>query len=154
MRLQESIKIKKILDKQKPFANIINLGSGNVEELKKTKLWVSKNVFDLFNKQKVNLLHLDAEDSPGEDIVQGLSVPNSYSFCDKFKRSKLFILANVLENIPKKAHAAFLKKIYSKMKSKDGLIITAPCDYPNHENPIDRMYRSSPHKLLASLALI
>jgi len=153
MRFEESLKIKTIINNHKPFANIINLGSGNVEQLKKTKPWVSKNVFDLFKKQKAKILHVDAENFPGVDIVQDLSQPNSLSFCDKLKGSKLFILANVLEHIPKKAHAEFLKKIYSKMKSKDGLIITVPYDYPYHADPIDTMYRPTPNALYQLLPL-
>ncbi len=151
MRFEESLKIQNIIKKHKPFANIINLGSGNVEQLKKTKPWVSKNVFDIFKKQKAKILHVDAEGFPGVDIVQDLSELNSLSFCDKLKGSKLFILANVLEHIPKKAHAEFLKKIYGKMKSKDGLMITVPYDYPYHADPIDTLYRPTPedlHKLL------
>jgi hypothetical protein len=155
MRIEESLKvryfIKKFYKKKKPFKFIINLGSGNVEELKKNKPWVSKNVFEIFKKQKAKILHVDAENFPGVDIVQDLSEPCSLTFCDKLKGSKLFILANVLEHIPKKAHADFLKKIYGKMKSKDGLMITVPYDYPYHADPIDTLYRPTPedlHKLL------
>ena len=153
MRFEESLKIQGIIKKHTPFKNIINLGSGNVEQLKKTKPWVSKNVFDLFKKQKAKILHVDAENFPGVDIVQDLSEPNSLAFCDSLKGSKLFILANVLEHIPKKAHAEFLKKIYSKMKSKDGLMITVPYDYPYHADPIDTMYRPSPSELKKLLPL-
>ena len=80
--------------------------------------------------------------------MQDLSKAHSLSFCDKLKGSKLFILANVLEHIPKKAHAEFLKKIYSKMKTKDGLIITVPYDYPYHADPIDTMFRPPPQATL------
>jgi hypothetical protein len=153
VRFEESLKIQNIIKKHKPFANIINLGSGNVEQLKKTKPWVSKNVFDIFKKQKAKILHVDAENFPGVDIVQDLSELNSLSFCDKLKGSKLFILANVLEHIPKKAHADFLKKIYGKMKSKDGLMITVPYDYPYHADPIDTLYRPTPEDLHQLLPL-
>ena len=153
MRFKESLKIKNIINNHKPFANIINLGSGNREQLKKTKPWVSKNVFDLFKKQKAKILHVDAENFPGVDIVQDLSQPNSLSFCDKLKGSKLFILANVLEHIPKKVYAEFLNKIYSKMNSKDGLIIMVPYGYPYHADPIDTKYRPSPNELNQLLPL-
>ena len=154
MRFEESLKIQNIIKKRRAYRNIINLGSGNVEQLMKTKPWVSKNVFDLLKKQKAKILHVDAENFPGVDIVQDLSQPNSLSFCDKLEGSKLFILANVLEHIPKKAHAELLKKIYSKMKPKDGLIITVPYDYPYHADPIDNMYRPSPNELKKLLPLI
>jgi hypothetical protein len=153
MRFEESLKIQSIIKKHCTFKNIINLGSGNVEQLKKTKPWVSKNVFDVFKKQKAKILHVDAENFPGVDIVQDLSQSNALSFCDNLKGSKLFILANVLEHIPKKAHTELLVKIYSKMKSKDGLIISVPYDYPYHADPIDNMYRPSPNELQKLLPL-
>ena len=153
MRFEEALKIQKIIKKRSAYRNIINLGSGNVEQLMKTKPWVSKNVFDLLKKQKAKILHVDAENFPGVDIVQDLSQPNSLSFCDRLEGSKLFILANVLEHIPKKAHAELLNKIYSKMKSNDGLIITVPYDYPYHADPIDTMYRPSPNELKKLLPL-
>ena len=37
MRFQESLKIQSIIKNHNAFKNIINLGSGNVEQLKKTK---------------------------------------------------------------------------------------------------------------------
>ena len=53
MRFEESLKIQSIIKKHCTFKNIINLGSGNVEQLKKTKPWVSKNVFDETSEVKV-----------------------------------------------------------------------------------------------------
>ncbi|CAM8316272.1 hypothetical protein MCEMHM16_00474 [Candidatus Methylopumilus planktonicus] len=124
-----------------------------LSSLKKLSLGFQKMYLIYSKKQKARILHVDAENFPGVDIVQDLSQPNSLSFCDKLKGSKLFILANVLEHIPKKAHAEFLKKIYSKMKSEDGLIITVPYDYPYHADPIDTMYRPSPNELNQLLPL-
>ncbi len=100
------------------------------------------------------VLHVDIENFPGVDMVQDLSQGNSLSFCDKLKGSKLFILANVLEHVPKKARINLLKKIYRKMKSKDGLIITVPYDYPYHADPIDTMFRPTPNELRKLLPLI
>jgi len=154
MRFEEALKKGNIRKKYKAFNNIINLGSGNAEQLNRNKPWVSMHVFNLFEKSKAKILHVDAEDFPGVDIVQDLSLPNPLSFCDHLKGSKLFILASVLEHIPKEAHAEFLKRIYSKMKSKDGLIITLPCDYPYHADPIDNMYRPSLNELKKLLPLI
>ena len=96
---------------------------------------------------------MDSIAYPGVTIVQDLSQKNAFSFCNNLKGSKLFILANVLEHIPKKAHAELLNKIYSKMKSKDGLIISVPYDYPYHADPIDNMYRPSPNELKKLLPL-
>jgi hypothetical protein len=157
MRLEESLKIKHILEihykRNKSFKYVINLGSGNIEQLEKAKPWVSKNVFAPLKKTRARILHVDAENFPGVDIVQDLSLPNSLAFLEDLNGSKLFILASVLEHIPRKAHREFLKKIYAKMSSSDGLIITVPNDYPYHADPIDNMYRPSPDDLKKLLPL-
>ena len=48
MRFEEALEIGKIIKKYNAFNNIINLGSGNVEQLNRAKPWVSEHVFDLF----------------------------------------------------------------------------------------------------------
>ena len=156
MRKEEALRIREIKEefykKNKHFKNIINLGSGNIGRLIIKKPWVMHNVFEPFKKKSL-ITHVDSIAYPGVTIVQDLSQKNAFSFCNNLKGSKLFILANVLEHIPKKAHAELLNKIYSKMKSKDGLIISVPYDYPYHADPIDNMYRPSPNELKKLLPL-
>jgi len=157
MRLQESIFIGNVLKNyhadQKKFEYVINLGSGNVKQLRQNKPWINEYVFAYLKKINTKILHVDTEKFPGVDIIQDLSLPNSLSFCDKLNGSKLFILANVMEHIPKSAHKPFLKKIYKKMNSNDGLIISVPYDYPYHADPIDNMYRPRPNDLKVLLPL-
>ncbi len=157
MRLEESLSIKKIIKEyyknNNHFNYVINLGSGNIEGLKKTKPWVHENVFNMLGESGSKILHVDIKDIPGIDIIQDLSIPNSLDFCDKLSGSKLFILANVLEHIPKKFHSDFLNKIYAKMANQDGLLISAPYKYPYHKDPIDNMYRPNPDQLKTLLPL-
>ena len=157
MRLEESLKIKSIIEKyyrnNNHFNYVINLGSGNIKDLKKTKPWVHRNVFDYLSNSGSKILHVDIKDIPGIDVVQDLSLPNSLDFCNKLSGSKLFILANVLEHIPKKSHSDLLYKIFVKMASKDGLIISAPYKYPYHKDPIDNLYRPEPNQLKSLLPL-
>jgi hypothetical protein len=157
MRLEESLSIKKIIKEyyknNNHFNYAINLGSGNIEGLKKTKPWVHKNIFNTLVVSGSKILHVDIKDIRGIDIIQDLSLPNSLDFCDQLSGSKLFILANVLEHIPKKFHSDFLNRIYAKMAATDGLIISAPYKYPYHKDPIDNMYRPNPDQLKTLLPL-
>ena len=63
-----------------------------MRSLKKLNLGFQKMYLIYSKKQKAKILHVDAENFPGVDIVQDLSQPNSLSFCDKLKGLKLFIL--------------------------------------------------------------
>jgi len=156
MRKEEALKIKEIKEKfykkNKIFKNIINLGSSNIQELAVKKPW-SQTIFELYKNTSSKVIHVDSQKYPGVNIVQDLSLPNSFEVFKKLKGSKLFILTNVLEHIPKKAHVELFKKIEKAMSKGDGLIVSAPYDYPYHPDPIDNLYRPHPVELEKLIAL-
>jgi hypothetical protein len=157
MRLEESEAIRRILERYSntlAISIVINLGSGDVERLLKTKPWVDKNVFLPLKSLGIAVINVDACPFPGVDLVKDLSLPNGLDFVDKTIGPRLFILANVLEHIPRPSCDTLLNKIYSKMSKGDGLIITGPYDYPYHADPIDTMYRPSPDDLAAFIPLL
>lgn len=156
MRLEESETIRKILDKYaRPlaFKTAINLGSGDVDRLIKSKGWVENNVFLPLKSSGVKVINVDARQFPGVDFVRDLSLPDGLDFVDETSGPRLFILANVLEHIPRSACSNLLNKIYSKMSKGDALIVTGPYDYPYHADPIDTMYRPSPEQLAGFIPL-
>jgi hypothetical protein len=113
MRKEEALKIKEIKEKfykkNKIFKNIINLGSSNIQELTLKKPW-SQTIFELYKNTDSKIIHVDSQKFPSVTIVQDLSLPNSFDVFKKLKGSKLFILTNVLEHIPKKAHVELFTK--------------------------------------------
>ena len=156
MRKEEALKIKEIKEKfykkNKIFKNIINLGSSNIKELGVKKPW-SQTIFEPYKNTNSKVIHVDSQKFPGVNIVQDLSLPNSFEIFKKLKGSKLFILTNVLEHIPKKAHVELFNKIENSMGKGDGLIVSAPYDYPYHPDPIDNLYRPHPIDLEKLIAL-
>lgn len=156
MRLEESAVIKDILGRHQgvsPFKTVINLGSGDVHHLIRSKPWVRDNVFEPMIALGANIVNVDAFSFPGVDLVQDLSLPDGLDFVDKIAGPRLFILANVLEHIPNFARNEFLNKIYSKMGKGDALIVTVPNDYPYHADPIDTMYRPHPDQIASIIPL-
>jgi hypothetical protein len=156
MRLEESAVIKEILAKYQasyPFKSVINLGSGDVHHLLRSKPWVKRNVFEPLLATGASIINVDAFGFPGVDLVQDLSLPNGLGFVDGIVGPRLFILANVLEHIPNFARDEFLNKIYLKMDKGDALIVTVPNDYPYHADPIDTMYRPHPDEIAAIIPL-
>lgn len=150
MRLEESEEIAKILEKleyKNYFRACLNLGCGDVEHLFKSKPWVDKNIFAALRSEGTKIIHVDAFNFPGVDLVQDLSLPNSMSFVSVTQGPRLFVLANVLEHIPVNAREELVNKIYRSMSTGDALLITVPFDYPFHADPIDTMYRPSPSEL-------
>lgn len=157
MRLEESVAIKEILDKHQSgndiFKIVINLGSGDVQRLVRTKPWVNENVIQPLVARQSKIMNVDVAAFPGVDLVQDLSLPNALDFVDGTPRPRLFVLSNVLEHIPASARPDILDKIYRKMDEGDSFLITAPFDYPYHPDPIDTMYRVHPDQLVELLPL-
>lgn len=157
MRFEESEEIAKILSDlnyKNYFKTCLNLGSGDIAQMSKSKPWVDKNVFAALSLERVKIIHVDAFRFPGVNLVQDLSLPDALNFVSTTDTPRLFILANVLEHIPAVAREGLINKIYSAMSIGDALLITVPYDYPFHADPIDTMYRPSPRELtsLAPLA--
>jgi hypothetical protein len=158
MRYEESCAIKSMLsDYQlrvgRPFAHVINLGSGDVDKLKNDKPWVFENVFLPLKISGANIIHSDFKNFGGVTHVCDLRLPEALSFTKDMHGPKLFILANVLEHVPKTARNNILNKIFSAMKKDDGLLVTVPNQYPYHPDPIDTLYRPSPQDLYGLIKL-
>lgn len=155
MRLEESEEIAKILSNYKNYFKVcLNLGSGDIVHLTNSKPWVDKNVFAALSMEGVKIIHVDAFNFPGVNLVKDLSLPDALDFVTTTDAPRLFILGNVLEHIPANAREGLINKIHSAMSIGDALLITVPYDYPFHADPIDTMYRPSPQELTLLAPLI
>jgi len=144
MRLEESLEIRSSLERHiKKIGSVINLGSGDIHKLKKDKPWVFKHVFDPLTKKSL-VIHADIDSFNGACQVCDLTKFDALDFIKSTPRPRLFILANVLEHVPKKSVKIILSKIFKAMNKGDFFLITAPYRYPYHPDPIDSMYRPGP----------
>lgn len=146
MRLEESLAIKNILEQKQAnqrhsFATVLNLGSGDISKLKKSKPWVFDNVFNPFAEKGANIIHADAKSYDGACMICDLRLDNALDFVAETPTPRLFILANVLEHVPNQARREVLDKIARSMDDGDSILITVPNSYPYHPDPIDTMYR-------------
>ena len=156
MREAESEVIKSIIGKHHQSLNFkvaINLGSGNVEQLRQLKPWVEKNLYQPLLSMGVRVINIDACGFPGVDLVIDLNGPNALEFSDRFEGPRLFILCNVLEHVTPILRSNLLSNIYSKMKTGDALLVSVPNDYPYHPDPIDTMFRPYPAELVKLIPL-
>ena len=150
MRLEESLFIRNALIEipQIDFPKTcINLGSGNVNQIRIRKPWVFQNIFDFLYARGCKTIHADMTDWDNVDRVIDLTDSKSLEFCANLPCPKVFVLANVLEHVPRNFHSRISASIYEQMAGGDYLIITVPHAYPFHPDPIDTMYRPTDDEL-------
>jgi hypothetical protein len=154
MRLEESLEIQSTLERHiKKIGSVINLGSGDIRKLKKDKPWVFKHVFDPLTKKSL-VIHADIDSFNGACQICNLTKSNALDFINTTPKPRLFILANVLEHVPKKSVKIILNKIFKAMNKGDFFLITAPYSYPYHPDPIDSMYRPEPKAIAGLIKLM
>ncbi len=122
MRLEEALAIEAILDTRikasgQAYATVINLGSGDVRRLEQHKPWVMNHVFKPLEKSGAVIIHADAQSFDGACKVCDLRDNGALDFVRGTDKPRLFVLANVLEHVPRAARQVILDKIHQAMEA-------------------------------------
>ena len=127
----------------------INIGAGDILNMKKRKPWVEENVFHILAERRCSLIHTDLFNFEGIDKTLDLSQTDCLDFTGTILGTRLFLCANVLEHLTPKTRVTAVKAIATVLKPGDFLLVTVPQRYPYHPDPIDTMFRPSPDELSA-----
>lgn len=151
MHRQEAKWIKEALDglSVEDISPLLNIGSSSGYYREKQQPFISELIFDPLIKRGVEVIHQDIKDEAGVDVVGDLTKKD---FINKLKEKqyKCVVCSNLLEHVSnRKIIVDALKEI---VREKGVLIITVPCKYPKHMDPIDTMYRPSTKDLADEFA--
>jgi hypothetical protein len=135
------------------FKVCINLGCGNIEDLRKKKPWINNHIFDRLRQAGLRVINVDRSNYSGIDVVCDLDSSDSFDFLTGLPAPRLLIFANVVEHLSESSRNHILGRLYSSMGVGDALLVTAPFDYPYHPDPIDTMFRPSPPELAKAIPL-
>lgn len=127
----------------------INIGAGDVLNMKKRKPWVEENVFHTLSERRCGLIHTDLFNFEGIDETLDLNQTDCLDFTETMLGTRLFLCANVLEHLTAKTRVTAVKAIATVLRPGDFLLVTVPQSYPYHPDPIDTMFRPSPEDLSA-----
>jgi hypothetical protein len=146
MRLEESIAIREWIQVAPCYRSAVNLGSGNVEQLRLKKHWVDQNIFVYLSSVGTSVVHCDVFAYPGVDLVVDLT-QETLTSAIRVDGPKLVLLNNVLEHLPGRLRQRVCDNVSNFLDVDDRLIVSVPYKYPFHPDPIDTMFRPSPQQI-------
>ena len=115
-----------------------NLGSSTEHYRRLEQPYIDKYLFAPARLKHLEVIHVDAKDAPGVDIVADLTDPALPARLAKL-RIRSVMCCNLLEHVNDRL--IFRDIVLNILKPGGYLIATVPYRFPYHEDPIDTMYR-------------
>jgi SAM-dependent methyltransferase len=136
--VDESLWIRRALENQPLRAGmrVLDIGSSSLEFRTVVQPHIDENVFAPLRARGLAVVHVDARNEPGVDIVADVTTLAGVN--DEYD---LVLCTNLLEHVvDRPGTLANAKRV---VRSRGLLLLTVPLRYPLHADPIDTGYR--PH---------
>jgi SAM-dependent methyltransferase len=128
-------------------ARVLNVGSSTGAFRTVEQPWVDRDVFAPLRSRGAHVVHLDLKAAEGVDVVGDLLDP---AFRAELQGDwDVVVCSNLLEHLEDRT--PLLRVLPEMVRPGGWLVVTVPCRFPRHADPIDTMYRPSPDELLADL---
>jgi SAM-dependent methyltransferase len=139
---EESIWIKRALQRIPCPESVLDIGSSTPEFRTIIQPYIDANVFRPLREKGVEIRYLELTDSKRGDFVADIS-SRDFSLKPDYD---LVLCTNLLEHV--KDLETAVANISSVVREKGYLLVTAPCVFPYHPDPIDNLHRFTPQNLL------
>src|SRR5512138_2023127 len=148
MRRQEAAWIGEKMRALNGARVVLNLGSGSKRFREVSKPYIDREIFDPLVRAGVRVVHADLKSGEGIDISGDLFDPAVQRRL-RALAPQTVLACNIMEHLPKEVRARFPQVLDSLLPPGGILVITVPCSYPYHADPIDTLYRPKPEELCA-----
>jgi SAM-dependent methyltransferase len=115
-----------------------NLGSSTEHYRRVQQAYIDKYLFAPARMKNLEVIHVDARDAPGVDLVADLTDSTLPARLAQYNIRSV-MCCNLLEHVSDRMIVSNL--VLSILKPGGYLIATVPYRFPYHEDPIDTMYR-------------
>jgi hypothetical protein len=123
---------------------LINLGSGTLAFRARTQPYIQREVFGPLVRRGVAVVHVDADDGDGVDIVGDVVAPSTVAAISALQ-PRTIVCANLFEHI---LDRELLADSITRMSVPTTLLVlTVPRQYPYHPSPIDTGFRPTPSEV-------
>jgi SAM-dependent methyltransferase len=144
--VDESLWIRHALD-QLPLRagmRVLDIGSSSLHFRTVVQPHIDRNVFAPLRERGLQLVHVDARDEPGVDIIADVTTLDGVE--DMYD---LVLCTNLLEHVVDREETVHhVKRV---VRPAGMLVLTVPRRYPIHADPIDTGYRPDVTELSALL---
>jgi hypothetical protein len=123
-----------------------NLGSATEHYRRVQQAYIDKYLFAPARMKNLEVIHVDAKDAPGVDLVADLMDSTLPTRLAQYNIRSV-MCCNLLEHVSNRMIVS--KLVLSILKPGGYLITTVPYRFPYHADPIDTMYRPTVAELAA-----
>ncbi len=126
----------------------LNVGSSTGDFRRQVQPHIERELFAPLAADGLNVIHCDLKPADGVDEVGDLLDPDFREHLKTY-RAQLMICSNLLEHLTD-PHG-FARACGDLIVPGGHGVISVPCSYPYHPDPIDTMFRPTPARLAAIL---
>jgi SAM-dependent methyltransferase len=126
------------------IATVLNIGSSTGHFRTITQPHIESEIFAPLSARGARVIHSDVKHADGVDLVGDLLDP---AFRAKVvsMRADVVLANNLFEHVADRASLAECLSIIPRPGGR--LIVTVPCRFPYHADPIDTLYRPTPEEI-------
>jgi hypothetical protein len=125
---------------------VLSVGSGHAAFRRRFQPWIDGSLFDPLEQNGVRVLHHELEAAEGIDVAGDLGSPAVIAQLRDLGVRTILCL-NVLEHVENPGQV--VASLESAIPIGGRIVLTVPCRFPYHPDPIDTMYRPEPSGLAA-----
>jgi SAM-dependent methyltransferase len=141
--IEESLWIRRVLARMplQPGMTALDIGSSTLAFRTVTQPYIDRNVFQPLRERGVRIVHLDARQGSGIDIVADVTTLEGVN-----TTYDLVLCTNLLEHVVDRGET--IKNVERAVSPSGLLVMTVPNRYPLHDDPIDTGFRPSTPELV------
>jgi hypothetical protein len=149
LRAEEAQTIGKLLGGLAPdtISPLVNIGSSTKQFRTTAQPHIEKSIFEPLAARGVKVFHADVKADEGVDLVGDVLQP-AFRARIRQLQPKAILCSNVLEHV--ESVSEFVAALEELAPPGGLLLVTAPCSYPYHLDPIDNGFRPDPDALIAA----
>ena len=126
-------------------AAVLDIGSSTEKFRSEVQPHIDTYVFAPLRARGLEIVHLDAKSQSGVDFVCDVTDPDVDLVASLGRRFDVVLCCNLLEHVVDREHT--VRNVTRSVAPRGLLVLTVPGRYRYHEDPIDTLYRPSPHEL-------
>jgi SAM-dependent methyltransferase len=126
-------------------ASVLDIGSSTASFRNEVQPHIERHVIAPLRERGASVVHLDAKEGDGIDVVCDLSDPALDLLGAVGRKFELVTCCNLLEHVVDRP--ATVRQVASVVAGGGYLLVTVPGRYRYHEDPIDTMFRPTPDEL-------
>lgn len=124
---------------------LLDVGSSTEYFRRVEQPYIDYFVFRPLRRRGAQIVHMDAKEADGVDVVCDLTAAESTGLLQEIPRANVVLCSNMLEHVTDRE--LVMKRLRDLTEPGGVLVLTVPHVYPYHPDPIDTLFRPTDAEL-------